>query len=219
MLRQVGRVWGVVLVLVLVLLGFSQPAWGRPFYGSHACFNCHGGPGGNDPRLSVEGADTTANPIERPGAIDRGTRPVYVVSQGQIKRLQVGVGDLGQGTSYDVVVTNGFQPMGVTAGGPITFTPDPDWTTRTNGNTTWYSRAPADPHDPFEWNGPVSYTFDITPSLTTAPDYYDFAFEWAGKFGTDTGLQSFYVQVVPVPEPAMPAIFTLVLSVMLARRR
>ena len=215
------RVWvGVGVVLVMV----AAPAWGRPFYGSHACFSCHGGTfGENDPRLTIEGADGTANPVERAGAVDRGTRPVFVVRQGQTERLQVQVGDIGQQTSYDVVVTNAFQEPGVSGGGMIEFTADPQWTPRDNGagGAEWYSRAPANPHTPFRWTGPVSYTFDITPSLTTPPDFYDFAFEWSGRSGVDggldTGLQQFYVQVVPVPEPG--SIAGVVMAGWLAGRR
>jgi len=195
-----------LLVCLLALLLTPARARATPSRGFD-CANCHGSSVAspyNDPRLTLSGFDTTANPIERAGATDRGTLPVYQVFAGQHEIVRLATSGLPAGTKYGVF-TDSFQTPGVVNGSVMDVTPDAAWVLRGGGG--WYTRA--------SFSTGSTYTVDVLVPASAPADYYEYEMGWGGDSGNDGGFQRFYVQVL-VPEPAGAAAAAIALS--LARR-
>lgn len=211
MSRPMRARWAMLLACgVVFLLARAEPAQARPSYG-YRCVGCHVNPpnptGDANPRMTLLGVDATADPVEGPGATDLGTRSVYDVAPGATRTLSFSLGDIGQGTRYGVNFTNALFPNGIQSGSPLSFTADPTWTRQENtvppNPGVWYTQVTSnDPFVPFIYPGagvPITYSFNITPTATTVPDYYPVYFAWAGAAGRDSGRTQFYLHVVPEP--------------------
>jgi len=96
----------------------------------------------------------------------------------------------------------------------IAYTPDPDWTPW--GSPTYYINTT----ESIAWGGnAIDWDFDLLVSITTPPDFYRFQFTVSGVDGYIwTQNEPFYVQVLPVPEPALNAIMALIGLALLHRR-
>jgi hypothetical protein len=199
----------IVGCLTLMLLLLPMSAGATPGRG-YDCAGCHGSSAAqpyNDSRLTLLGFDTTANPVERAGAADRGTLPVYQVFAGQHEVVSLLTSGLPATTKYGVF-TDGFQTPGVVNGLAMDVTPDAGWVSRSAG--AWFTRS--------SFSTGTTYTIDFLVPATAGADYYEYELGWGGDVGSDGGFKRFYVQVF-VPEPAWAVSMTATAALSLVRRR
>lgn len=216
---------------VLAALVFQAPALATPDRGFD-CRLCHGGQAAPDSRISLVGADGTANPTEPPGGTDRGTLPVFQVAPGQTETIEVRLNNLLQPgddhVHYDLSLTDAYQRGGFATGENLSYTGD--WHRRTDtAGMVWYhlvevlGTPPNIQYEPFEWHEAIPHRIRITPAATAREDFYEFAMSWAGGRGRpggevlDAGRVFFLVQVVP--EPASLSLLALGAAALLRRRR
>ncbi len=181
----------ILTVMVITLLASAatqaEPAWGKN------CLSCHSDLWQD--RVWVFGEDTFADPDESgTGAPDRGTLPVFQVTRGQTKLLQVSVADLSLDDTYAVQLKRLRFP-GVETGGELVYQADCEWPEW--GENTPYYTEPIIAH---RWGeGPTTFAYEIGADQAAESDYYDLIFAVAGKAAVDGSLfyarAHFYLQV------------------------
>jgi hypothetical protein len=192
----------LAVVFALSLAIPTRPLHARPVFDT-SCSSCH------SPATERMEA-TNHQAVLDPGA---GSLKTYIVNAGSSARLTARVNDGAQ--RYAVQ----FKDLGLAGiqnpANQMVFTADASWIEwgspsyyiTTTLSTTWAGT----PHD---WD------FDLLVSEFTPPDFYRLQFTVSGIDG-DIWTQSepFYLQVLPVPEPASLAAAAIPLAAVLLRRR
>jgi hypothetical protein len=148
-------------MLAMPLASYGEPKWGR------ICTECHTPTATG--RFDLLNPTTYANPVERPGAPDYGTLPVFQVSPGQAVDLQMYLVWAVPGDGYAAKI-DGFDSPGVVAGASLV-PPTPLFGTDCNWSR-WLDYVYVDPFEQYTWPyGPSTFSFYCSTSSAAVPDY------------------------------------------------